>query len=244
MKLSIIIPAYNESKNLRNGVLDQVNSYLLNQVYSYEVIIVDDGSKDETVKILKDLIKGYKNFKLIENPHGGKAITVMTGLIASMGEKALFTDMDQATPINQIEKIMPKFNDGYDIVIGQRAGRKGAPLVRKLYALGFVILRNLMLGLPVKDTQCGFKAFTREVINEIFPSLLIKWKNISAKNAAVNAGFDSEMLFIARKRNFKIAEVPVEWHYVGSERVGLMSALEAIKDMVRIRINDLFGKYD
>lgn len=245
MKLSIIIPAYNETKNLKRGSLDEVENYLKRQTFDWEVIIVDDGSTDGTVKLIQTSIKDKLNFKLIQNPHGGKAITVMSGLIASKGEIAVFTDMDQATPISEIEKFFPKFDEGFDVVIGSRHGRSGAPFMRKLSAWGFSLLRNIILGLPFSDTQCGFKAFKKEAISIIFPPMLEKWQSLKSKGAAVNAGFDIEALFLAKKKKLKIVEVPVNWHYVGSERIQLISdSIEAIRDMLRIRLNDFKGVYD
>jgi dolichyl-phosphate beta-glucosyltransferase len=245
LKLSIVIPAYNEAANLKNGVLDEVYNYLKNQKYSYEVLIVDDASKDDTRELVEKIIKNKSSFRLIKNEHGGKAITVMAGMLAAKGEIVLFTDMDQATPLKEIEKLMPKF-DEFDVVIGSRgAVRPGAPLVRRISALGFILLRTIIVGLPVKDTQCGFKAFTNDAVQKIFPPMLVEWKKHQEKGAAVNAGFDIEFLFIARKKGLKIAEVPVEWHHVGTERVQLISdAIEAVKDMLRIRLNDLSGKYN
>lgn len=246
IKLSVIIPAYNESENLNNGVLDEVYNYLKKQNYTYEVLIVDDGSKDNSVQLVKKYIEDKASFKLIENPHSGKAITVMTGMLKALGQVVLFTDMDQATPINQIEKLLPKFDQGYDIVIGSRTGREGAPLIRKVVAWGFASLRNIIIGLPLKDTQCGFKAFNQKAIQAIFPMVLKIWQSMrSSGNAAVNAGFDVETLFIAKNMGFKIADVPVEWRFVGTERVQVIQdALEALKDMLRIRLTDLTGKYD
>ena len=121
--LSVIIPAYNETANLKKGVLDQVENYLKSANFSYEVLIIDDGSSDKTAEIIEKVIKNKKNFNLIKNSHQGKAATVMTGLLKSKGEIAVFTDMDQATPISEIEKFLPKFKQGYDIVIGSRRTR-------------------------------------------------------------------------------------------------------------------------
>ena len=244
IKLSVVIPAYNESQNLKKGALDEVKNYLEDQSYGYEVLIVDDGSTDDTVKQVKEQIKGQDNFRLIENLHGGKALTVMSGILSAVGEVAVFTDMDQATPISEIEKFLPKFAGGYDIVIGSRTGRRGAPILRKLTAWGFATLRNLMLGLPFTDTQCGFKAFNRVSREAVFPFMLEEWKRVGVKGAAVNAGFDVEVLFLAKKKDFKIAEVGVNWHYVGTKRVQLIrDSLDAIKDMLRIRWNDIRGRY-
>src|SRR5579884_266925 len=244
MKLSIVIPAYNESKNLKSGSLSEVNEYLKKQNYSYQVLIVDDGSTDNTADLIEQQIKNFKNFNLIKNPHGGKTITVMSGMLKAQGEIALFTDMDQATPISEIEKLMPKFNEGCEVVIGSREGRKGAPLVRKIAAAGFALCRNIILGLPFKDTQCGFKAFKHGVVEKVYPEMLDRWKNHKTGGAAVNAEFDVELLFLCKKRGYKIAEVPVDWHHVGTERVQLVrDAIEAIEGMLKIRINDLTGEY-
>ena len=242
LELSIIIPSYNEEKNLIKGVLEEVANYLEKARIPFEVIVVDDGSSDQSI----DLIKKYvgKNFRLIQNHHGGKANTVMTGMLEAKGEIVLFTDMDQATPINQLEKFLPKFREGYDLVIGSRHGRKGAPILRKLSAWGFSLLRGIILGLPFADTQCGFKALKKEAVFKIIPKIKDEWGVVHFKGGAVNAGFDVELLYLARKYGFKIAEVDVEWNYVDTERVQIVKdALAAIYDMLRIRWNDLAGKY-
>lgn len=244
IKLSVVIPGYNEIENLKKGVLERVGNYLESNKLSYEVIVVDDGSSDESVEFIKKYIQTNKKFTLIQNSHGGKAIAVMTGMLKAVGEIVLFTDMDQATPINQIEKFLPKFDEGYDIVTGSRQGRKGAPLIRKLSAWGFSILRRIILNLPYKDTQCGFKAFSKASVIKILPKIKSEWGVIHFKGGAVNAGFDVELLYLGKKYGFKIAEVGVEWNYVDTERVQIIKdALAAIYDMLRIRVNDLAGKY-
>lgn len=243
-KLSVVIPAYNEEKNLLLGSLDKVYDYLKNQKYNYEVLIIDDGSTDDTAAIIEQQIKDKNGFRLIRNPHGGKAVTVIAGLLASCGEITIFTDMDQATPIDQVEKFIPKFERGFDIVIGSRHGRKGAPPLRKLAAGIFSILRGIILGLPFEDTQCGFKAFSKQSIDKIIPKIKNEWGTVHFKGGAVNAGFDVELLYLAKKYGFQIDEVPVEWNYVDTERVQVFKdAFAAIYDMFRIRWNDFKGKY-
>ncbi len=244
MKISVVIPSYNESANLKKGVLQEVGNYLNGENYEYEAIVVDDGSSDDSVERIKKYIAKNPHFHLIQNSHGGKANAVMTGMLASNGEIMLFTDMDQATPIKEIEKFIPKFEEGWDIVIGSRQGRRGAPFIRKLSAWGFAFLRTLLLGLPFKDTQCGFKAFDKAAVGKIIPKIKGEWGIVHFKGGAVNAGFDVELLYLAKKYGFKIAEVGVEWNYVDTERVQIIKdALAAIYDMLRIRINDFFGKY-
>lgn len=245
-KLSVIIPSYNEEDNLKKGVLNEVADYLSKQAFSYQVIIVDDGSSDNSVRLIEEFIKQKPQFQLIQNNHGGKAVAVMTGMLKSDGEIALFTDMDQATPMKEIEKLLPEFDKGKDIVIGSRSGRQGAPLIRKLMAFGFSVLRTLLLGLPFKDTQCGFKAFSRDSVEKVFEPLLKRWeKHLKQNGAAVNAGFDVETLFLAKKIGLRIAEVKVDWHYVGTERVqAIRDSLDALQDMLKIRINDLTGSYN
>ena len=244
MKLSIVIPAYNEEKNLKKNVFDAVADYLKSIDYSYEVIVVDDGSTDNTREIVRTFIKNEKEWRLIENRHGGKACTVMTGLERAKGNIALFTDMDQATPLSEVEKLLGKFEEGYDIVIGSRSGRAGAPVLRKLMAWGFSILRGIILGLPFRDTQCGFKAFNQNSIKKIVPKIKGEWGVLHAKGGAVNAGFDVELLYLAKKYGFKVAEVPIEWKYVDTERIQIIKdAFASVYDMLRIRWNDMLGKY-
>lgn len=244
IQLSVVIPAYNEEENLKKGVLDEVWTYLEKNKLDYEVIIVDDGSDDSTKHIVKKYISEHDRFRLIEVAHGGKANAVMTGMLEAKGEIVLFTDMDQATPITQWDKFSPKFEEGFDLVIGSRHGRKGAPIFRKLAAWGFSLLRTIILGLPFEDTQCGFKAFTKKAVEKLVPKIKHEWGVVHFKGGAVNAGFDVELLYLAKKYNFKIAEVEVEWKYVDTERVQVIKdALAAIYDMLRIRVNDLKGKY-
>lgn len=244
--LSVVIPAYNEEQNIKKRAPFKVLSYLKKQSFTWEVVFVDDGSTDETVNLLdKFAMRGEGRVLLIKNPHQGKAATVITGMMRARGKIVLFTDMDQATPLEEVEKVIPWFHLGYDVVIGSRTGRKGAPLVRKLMAWGFVVLRTLVLRLPFKDTQTGFKAFTNNSAKEIFGKLKIFGRQGRIVGAAVKAGFDLELLYIARKLGFKIKEVPVEWHYQGTMRVNpLKDSIDGLKDLLRIRWYALMGKYD
>jgi len=242
--LSIVVPAYNEEFNLRTGVLDSMYSYLIKQKYTWEILFVDDGSTDNTLKVANEFAKGHKNFIVLPEPHRGKGGTVIAGMLKAVGKIILFTDTDQATPIDQIEKILPKFENKFDVVIGSRHGREGAPMIRKIMAYGFSFLRTLVLQLPFKDTQCGFKAFSSEASKKIFTRLKIFDDKIRVNGASVTAGFDLEILYIARKLGYKIAEVPVEWHHKEGTKVNpIKDSIEGLRGLFLVRINAFRGKY-
>lgn len=242
--LSVIIPAYNEEENIKKGVLLVVDEYLKKQEYSWEVIIVDDGSKDNTLKLTKDFSNNRKHYKVLNEPHRGKGGTVIAGMLEAKGEIALFADMDQATPINQVEKLLKELNEGYDIAIGSRAGREGAPIIRKAMAYGFSVLRNIVLQLPYKDTQCGFKAFKRKAAKQIFNKMKIFSEKMKGEGASVSAGFDLEILYIARKLRLKVKEVPIKWHHMEGTKVNpIKDSWEGLRDLIKVRINALLGKY-
>lgn len=243
--LSVVIPAYKEENNINKGTPQKVLSYLKRQKYTWEVLFVDDGSPDKTADLLEKFAKKEKRVRVIKNPHQGKGATVVTGMLAAAGDIVLFTDMDQATPLSEVEKFLPYFSQGYDIVIGSRKGREGAPLIRKIMAFGFVILRTLVLRLPFSDTQVGFKAFRGQVSRAVFKNLKIFGQKREIKTAAVKAGFDLEVLYVARKLGFKIKEVPVAWQHQGSMRVSpLRDSLDGLQDLLRIRWYALKGEYD
>lgn len=242
--LSIVIPSYNEENNIRTGSLSGMVDYLSQQKYTWEILVVDDGSTDKTFELAQKFAKNHKNVKVLKEPHRGKGGTVISGMLQASGEVIIFDDMDQATPIDQLEKILPKFADGYDIVIGSRAGREGAPLIRKTMAYGFALLRNIVLQLPYKDTQCGFKAFTKSASRKIFKKLQIFNQKQLTQGASVSAGFDLEILYIARKLNLKVAEVPVVWHHKEGTKVNpIKDSWEGLRDLIKVRINAFRGKY-
>ena len=244
MFLSIVIPSYNEENNIRTGSLSGMVDYLKDQNYSWEILVVDDGSTDKTVELAKRFAKSHRNIKVLREPHRGKGGTVIAGMLKARGEIIVFDDMDQATPIDQLEKIISKFKEGFDVVIGSRAGREGAPLIRKTMALGFSILRNIVLQLPFKDTQCGFKAFTKTASEKIFRKLQIFNNKQSQSGASVSAGFDLEILYIAKKLGLKVAEVPVVWHHKEGTKVNpIKDSWEGLRDLIKVKINALRGMY-
>lgn len=243
--LSVVVPSYNEMSNLKRGVLDEVYQYLSKQKYNWEVLLVDDGSTDETFNFLQKFAKKHKYFYPILEPHRGKAGTVIEGMLKAKGDLVLFTDTDQATPIDQIEKLTQMIDVGSDIAIGSRTGRKGAPLIRKIMAMGFVVLRTVILRMPYKDTQCGFKIFKKTASNKIFSKMKELHKMESIDGYTVTAGFDLEVLYLARKMGFRVSEVDVFW-----EEKGVKGRVNPIKDswiglrgLIQVRINAILGRY-
>ncbi|OGG01452.1 hypothetical protein A2Z33_02865 [Candidatus Gottesmanbacteria bacterium RBG_16_52_11] len=244
--LTVVIPAYNEETNIRLGALDKVEHYLSRQDYRFEVILVDDGSEDETLSLLEDFTRQNKGFRVVKNPHQGKAATVITGILAARGTVVLFTDLDQATPLSEVEKLLPWFESGFDVVIGSRnSQRRGAPTLRIIMARGFMLIRSVMLGMSgISDTQCGFKAFRRSRVNDLFGRLQLYGSKHTVSGSMVTAGFDIEVLYLAKQLRLKIKEVPVDWHYVETRRVNpLKDSVQALSDIIRIRINTWKGKY-
>lgn len=236
--------------NLQKGILDKVAHFLSKKNYTWEVIISDDGSKDGSVEFVQGFIKDNVNFKLIQNPHLGKAGAVTKGMLKGVGKYRLFMDMDQATPIEEIDKLLPYFdpsNAGFDIVIGSRnSKRKGAPWSRIIMAKGMMILRRFIVGISrISDTQCGFKVFKEEASNKLFSKVNEIHKGFKkVSGSSVSAGFDVELLYLAQKMEYKIKEVPVDWLYVETRRVNpIKDSVEALMDLIKIKINDLQGVY-
>ena len=245
--ISVIIPCFEEVKNLRKGVLDKVDSFLTRKKISFEVIVVDDGSKDGSQEFIRKFAKDHKEFRLIENPHLGKAGAVTTGVLEATGEYILFTDMDQATPIEEIDHLLPFFKEGYKVVIGSRnRDRKGSPLFRIIMARANIILRSLIVGLKgITDTQCGFKMFEHDAAHKLFKKVSDIHNGFRVvKGSSVTAGFDVELLYLAQAHGYRIKEVPVEWLYVETRRVSpIKDSIFGLQDLLVIKKNAILGKY-
>lgn len=209
--ISIVIPCYNEEKNLKNGVLDEVSAFLKTQKFQWEVIICNDESTDNSLKIIKNFVSKHQGFRVLDLPHGGKPSAVWGGIKKAKYPIVLFTDMDQSTPLKELNKLIPFFNQGYDVVIGSRGvSREGNSLVRKIMARGFLLGRRIVLLPKIIDTQCGFKAIKTDLAKKIFPNLQF-FKDKSDKKGWRVSAFDVELLFIAQKWGYKIKEVEVKW---------------------------------
>jgi len=248
MQISLIIPCYNEEVNIQKGVLDKIGNYTDRDERFFEVIIVDDGSNDSSKSVIKNkYLKTYPKFRLTQNSHQGKAFAVLTGIKQAKGDYVIFTDIDLATPIDEVEKLIAKTKEGGQIIIGSRNNsRGGAPLLRKIMAKGFIIIRNIIIGVKeVKDTQCGFKLFERKPALKIIEKLQVFHDKRIAKDSSVSAGFDIEFLFLGQKLGYKIIEVPVIWRHVETKNVNFIKdTIETLVDIFKIKLLDLKGKYN
>ncbi len=238
MKLSVIIPAYNEERNLAH-TLREVDRYLKDQSYDYEIIVVNDGSKDKTAETVKGLMPEIRNLRLVDNKENhGKGFVVRQGLLQARGEYRLFMDADNSTSVDQVEKMWPEFENGFEVVIGSR-DIKGAvldpPQPRYRIILGdlFNLLVQITLGLwGIRDTQCGFKALTEKAVNDVIPKCKID-----------RFAFDPEILILARKKGYKIKEIPVYWKNDPTSTVKFKSMIKMGIDLLKIRWNLITGKY-
>ncbi|MBV9342433.1 MAG: glycosyltransferase family 2 protein [Acidobacteria bacterium] len=235
---SIIIPAYNENKRL-GATLEQVFAFILSRQWDAEVIVVDDGSRDQTPALVRGYARQHPELRLLENGRNrGKGYSVRHGMLEASGELLLFSDADLASPIEESAKLFAALEAGADIAIGSRwlrpelQKKRQSPL-RQLYGRMFNLALRILLRLDFKDTQCGFKAFTRRASRMVFPSQRIeRW------------GFDPEILFLARRSGLKIREVPVAWSHVAGTRISpLRDGLRMFGEVLKIRWNAFSGRY-
>ncbi len=245
--LSVVIPAYNEERRLPQ-TLTRVHDYLARQNYPSELIVVDDGSRDRTADTVAAFARTHPNVRLIRNDHRGKGYTVRTGMLAARGHIVLFSDADLSTPIEDVEKLMPWFERGFDIVIGSREGigaqRIQEPFYRHVMGRVFNLVVQLLTVRGIQDTQCGFKAFRDDVARDIFSRLQLYGENAQRVQNGMVTAFDVEALFVARKAGYRIKEVPVEWRYGTETKVNpLKDSWRNFRDVVLVRWNDLRGRY-
>jgi dolichyl-phosphate beta-glucosyltransferase len=239
MTYSIVIPAYNEGARL-GATLVKVLDYVRHQEWDAEVVVVNDGSRDNTAEIVREFAERDPVVRLIENPgNRGKGYSVRNGILNARGEVILFSDADLSSPIEETPKLLQALAAGADIAIGSRwlkveLQTQRQSLHRQLFGRVFNLLLRLILGLQFADTQCGFKAFTRRAAQTILPLQRIeRW------------GFDPEILFLARKFGFRVAEVPVIWGHSGGTRIHpLIDGAHMFQEMLRVRWYNFTGKYD
>ncbi|HUX43535.1 MAG TPA: dolichyl-phosphate beta-glucosyltransferase [Terracidiphilus sp.] len=237
-KYSIVIPAYNESARIP-ATLERVLGCIRERGWQAEVLVVNDGSRDTTAELVRGFAQRWPELRLIENPgNHGKGYSVRHGMMEARGEVVMFTDSDLSAPIEEADRLFAAIDNGADIAIGSRwleSGRQThrQPLYRQLFGRCFNLVTRMMMRLPFADTQCGFKAFTREAAATVFGLQTIeRW------------GFDPEILFIALKRGLKVKEVAVSWAHDERSRMSyLKDGMQMLQELATIRWNAMTGRY-
>lgn len=237
-RYSIVIPAYNESARIHKTLQD-VLAYAEQQCWSAEVIVVNDGSQDDTAEIVRTFATLHPTVRLLENPgNRGKGFSVRNGMLHASGDILLFTDADLSSPISEAPKLFHAIERGADIAIGSRwlqreLQSKKQPLYRQFFGRCFNVVLRLILRLDVADTQCGFKAFTREAAKRIFPVQKIeRW------------GFDPELLFLGRRLGFSTAEISVQWAHDNRTKINYFrDGMRMLEEMFRVRWYAATGAY-
>lgn len=236
--LSVIIPAYNEEKSIQSTLL-KVDDFLCGQKYGYEIIVIDDGSKDETYKIVRNIENRVRNLTVLKNKKNlGKGYSVRKGMLAAKGKFRLFMDADNSTSINQIKNFIPFLEEGYEAVIGDRSLResvilKNQPAYKQILGnIGNIFVKVLTVS-GINDTQCGFKCFSDRFVEKVFPGLVInRW------------GFDMEILAIADKFGYRIKTVPIVWKNGGKSNVHPKDYFFTLLELFKIKINIIRKKYE
>lgn len=239
VKLSLVVPVYNEEKRFKKG-LDTYFTYLTKQKYNWEIILVNDGSTDQTLDLVSEYIKNKKNVNFISyNQNRGKGYAICAGVKAALGEYILFADIDNSVPIETIESFFDLFKSGSTVIIGSRRVNgafisKHQSLLRETLGRGFTLLVNLLIDSKIKDATCGFKAFKNSTAQKIFNKITIyDW------------AFDAEIIYICRKYKIKIAQAPVVWTDVKGSKVSISKdVFNSLRGLIKIRINNLIGIYN
>ncbi len=237
-KLSVIIPAYNEAHRITKTLMS-VSGFLEKQPWQYEILVVSDGSKDNTAETVNNLAKTLKNLTLVDNQQNhGKGWVVRQGMLKATGDVRLFMDADNSTSIDQVLPMLDYLNKGYDVIIGsiEVAGAKideHAQWYRRFIGHWSKYLIRAVAGIwEIHDSQRGFKLFSEKAARSVFSKAVID-----------RFGFDIEILALAKKLGFKIKELPVVWVNEGESKVSLKSYIEVFIDLWRIRFNLWLGRY-
>jgi len=236
MFLSLVIPAHNEESRLPK-TLEQVFAFLSVQSYNAEVIVVENGSADRTLEIAQGFAERHENLRVIHTDERGKGLAVKRGMLAAHGEFRMFSDADFSMPVPEIDRFLPPALPDFDIAIASRetdgAIRYGEPFRRHLSGRIFNALIRLVVLPGLEDTQCGFKCFRAPVVEEIFPlQTMPGWS------------FDVELLYIARRKGYRIQEIGIPWYFNPDTKVSLVhDSLRMASDLFIIRRNGRQGLY-
>lgn len=244
--LSVILPSYNEMKNIRRGALEEVYQFLQDYERPWELVFSDDGSSDGTIEELQKMAQKDDRIKVILNQHKGKGPTVKSGMLQASGNWRLFTDFDQSTPLREVRKLL-KYTTEYKVIFGSReitgAKREKEPFYRHLMGRGFNFIVQLLAVPGIQDSQCGFKLFSEEATELLFRNLYI-YSGQNERQDAFTGAFDVELLYLAKKYGFAMKEVPILWKHFQTNRVSpIRDSVLMFADILRIKMADLSGKY-
>jgi dolichyl-phosphate beta-glucosyltransferase len=234
--LSVIIPAYNEAVRIV-PTIGAMASHLSDLGFDWELLVADDGSKDDTIALVEAL--ALANCRVLKaEQNGGKGSAVRRGMLAARGRYRLFADADNSTPIEETSRLLKKITDeGYDVAVGSRAaegaGEANKSLLRRVMSGGLRFLVRVLMRIPVRDTQCGFKMYTAEAAERLHTAQTL-----------MRFSFDLEILYLAVKWGYRIAEVPVTWIDAPGSKVNpTREAQRFLRDMVTILSNNVKGLY-
>lgn len=235
--LSLVVPAYNEQGRLP-ATLKRMRGFLSCQSFTYEVLVVDDGSADGTAAVVEEAMPSFPGLRLLREPHRGKGHAVRQGMLAARGRYVMFCDADFSMPVEEVVRFPEAMGNRHQIAIASRevkgARRIGEPRHRHLMGRVFNLIVRLLAVPGLQDTQCGFKCFTRGAAREIFSRQVID-----------GFGFDVEVLYLARKLDIGITEVPISWYYSPSSRVDpIRDTMRMFRDVLEVRSNDRKGLYE
>jgi dolichyl-phosphate beta-glucosyltransferase len=245
--LSLVIPAYNEARNLPR-TLSTAWSYLSSRDYTFQLLVVDDGSDDATGDVVREFAEAHPNVCLSSIAHGGKAAALRAGMLAARGELIVFSDADLATPLDYLDGFIEAIDTSCDVIIGSREGagakRIGEPKYRHVMGRGFNLLVRALVLPGIQDSQCGFKLFKRSAAMEILRrSQLYRDSDKTIQGARVTA-FDVELLVIARRLGYRICKFSVVWTYGQSSKVNpIRDTWANLVDVLTVKLNDIRGLY-
>jgi glycosyltransferase involved in cell wall biosynthesis len=247
--LSVVLPAYNEAANIRSDRLTRLDEGLSGLGYDIEVILVDDGSEDGTADLLEAFARTHPRFDVIRNPHKGKAHAVSTGVLRGRGKFVLFMDMDLATDLSHIGPFVEELQKGKaDLVIASRelpgSVRLNAPLIRRVLGKGFNLIIRVLLLPGIRDTQCGFKAFRREVAHDLFAHSVVFSPTPEAVKGPRVTAFDVELLVLARRHGYRVEQMPVVWTHTKTQGVRVFrESFKMLREVLTIWLYDRRGRY-
>jgi len=247
--LSLVIPAYNEAGRL-DETLAALRAWLERPPREpAEVVLVDDGSEDETLARFQAFAAEEERARVVANPHKGKGFAVRSGVLSAEGELILFSDADLSAPLAEAERLIAAIEGGADVAVGSReiagSSREDEPIYRHLMGRGFNRLVRLLVVPGIRDTQCGFKMFRREAARQVFTRLRRYGPGAPEVRGPMVTAFDVEVLFVARRLGYRIAEVPVRWqHAAGSKVIPVRDSLRMGRDVLLVKWGHLRGWYD